>query len=295
MSDQIDKTALSKRGWINFGILAGFLLIVTIGWNVSMAHFKVWLQKEPIAWPEGVTIDITDGNNTSLAKIFGGRYKLVEGDGEIFRNKDGTPKTDGEPDGITRHSSDILESLKIGTTLDTARHKNRKSNWYAARIYEDTQAPKNSPYRYWQLSIVFYTGGEVTVPHVPEVCGAAGGVNASEHRLVSIECPGQKAPWDKFNFRGLTFEKDGKHAQYYLFDVNGGPVLDRLQVRRMLSDLFSRYIFYAKVQFSPLSGKYGVPSIAEADEKAAEFLKYAMPYILKEFPSEQRVLELNKK
>ena len=233
-------------------------------------------------------------SNTSLAKNFGGRYRLIEGDGELFKKEDGTPKTDGEPDGITRHSSDILESLKIGTTLDTARHKDRKSNWYSARIYEDTQESQNSPYRYWRLSIDFYTGGEVTVPHVPEVCGAAGGAGVSDRREVPVKCPGEKEPWDKFLIKGLTFEKGGiSYVQYYLFDVNGAPELDRLVVRRILSKLTYRYIFYAKIQLSPLSGS--VPSVAQSDEKAAEFLMHAMPYILKELPSEQRVLELNEK
>jgi len=99
---QTDRAASPRWGWINFGILAGFLFVVTIGWGVSMAHFKVWLQKEPVEWPAGVEIDIADCNNISLAKNFGGRYKLVEGDGELFKNEDGTPKTDGEPDGITK-------------------------------------------------------------------------------------------------------------------------------------------------------------------------------------------------
>lgn len=291
---QADKTASPRWGWINFGILAVFLLVITVGWDVSMSALGFWLQKEPIEWPTGVTVDVTDCNNTSLTRDFGGRYRLVEGDGELFRNEDGTPKKDGEPDGIIKHSSDILESLKIGTALDTARHKDRRSNWYSSRIYEDTQELPGSPYRYWQISIDFYTGGEVTVPHVPEVCGAAGGAGVSDKREVSVECLGEKAPWNKFPVKGLTFEKNGiSYVQYYLFDVNGAPELDRLAVRRILSKLTFRYIFYAKIQFSPLRGS--VPNVAESDEKAAEFLTFAMPCILRELPSEQKVRKLNKK
>ncbi len=289
-----DNNASVRRGWINFGILAGFLLFATVGWGVSMKQLGYWLQKEPIEWPDGVEVDIKDCTNTSLAKNFGNRYKLVEGDGVLFWDKEKKAFTkDGKPDGIIEHDGDILDSLKIGTTLDTTRHKDRKSNWYSARIYEDTREPRNSPYRYWRLSIDFYTGGEITVPHVPEVCGAAGGINASGHRKIAIECPSQRDPWNKFNVKGLTFEKGRNlYVQYYLFDVNGAPELDRFNVRRILSSLTLRYVFYAKIQASPLYSR--VPSVAESDRKAAEFFKYAMPYILKEFPSRETVEQLNK-
>ena len=292
---QHDRKASPRWGWINFGILAGFLIVTTISWDVSMKALGYWLRKEPIEWPVGVEVDITDCNNTSLAKDFGGRYKLVEEDGVLFRDPE-TKKfiKDDKPDGIVKHSSDILEALKIGTTLDTTRYKDRKSNWYSARIYQDMQEPANSPYRYWRVSIDFYTGGEITVPHTPEVCGAAGGVTASDPRLVVVECPSEPEPWNQFSVNGLTFEKDNKFStQYYVFDVNGRPQQNREIVRLILSSLMLRYVFYAKIQISPLRNQ--VSSIAESDEKAVEFLTYAMPYILKQFPSKQRVLELNEK
>ena len=63
---QIDKKASPKWGWINFGILAGFLLVITIAWDVSMGTLGFWLQKEPIEWPVGVTVDVKAVSYTHL-------------------------------------------------------------------------------------------------------------------------------------------------------------------------------------------------------------------------------------
>jgi hypothetical protein len=137
-----------KLGWIHFGVMTGFLLIVAVGWNVAMNQLKWWFRKEPVPWPAGVVVNQKTFQNQTFPTSFG-PYRLKE-------------------DGDLKHADDMLSTLKIGTTLDEGRYSERKSNWYVLRVYEDTREPETSPYRYWQVDVVFYTGGEVNVPHVPQ-------------------------------------------------------------------------------------------------------------------------------
>ncbi len=255
-----------KAGWIHFGAAAGFLLIFLITWPMIKNAYGWIVRKEPVPWPAGVTVDKISFQNTSLAEQFG-PYKLVE---------------------EREHQDDILETLKIGTSLDSQRYDSRKSNWYLTRVYEDTREPKNSPYRNWVLDIVFYNGGETTVPHVPDICAVSGGARLTGDELIEMSCPNAPAPWnEKFQFKALYYEMaqyagQFEQGQYYLFDVNGEPETSRDQVRISLTSLTLRYIFYSKIQFyipAPIRNRQ------EANEKAKEFLEACLPAILKELPT----------
>ena len=213
--------ASSRSGWIHFGAAAVFLLVISIGWPVIKNALGYIVRKEPVPWPERVEIDKNTFQNTSLAEKFG-PYKLSE---EL------------------EHKPDVLETLKIGTTLDSQRFKKHLSNWYLYRVYEDTREPKNSPYRFWVLDIVFYNGGETTVPHVPDICAVSGGAKLTGEEFIEMACPDAPAPWnEKFTFKGLYYEMaeyagSFEQGQYYLFDVNGEPGVDRNKVRMTLTSL----------------------------------------------------------
>ncbi|MBN1943316.1 MAG: hypothetical protein JW849_08485 [Phycisphaerae bacterium] len=265
-----------KAGWIHFAVVAGFLLIVAVGWNLAMERLGYWLRKEPVPWPAGVKVNEKTFQNQSFPKYIG-PYRLAEG-------------------GDLKHADDMLSTLKIGSTLDDQRYPERKSNWYINRIYEDTREPENSPFRFWILDVVFYTGGEVTVPHVPDICVQAGGATPTGRNTLNVEVPSAKDPWRKTPFVALSYERMYQGnlqelVQYYLFSVNGLPETDRDWVRVRLADPTWRYVYYSKIQFFP---RGNVSSVKIADEKAAEFLQQVLPAIFTQLPSAEDIQRLYK-
>lgn len=261
-----------KTGWLHFGILAGFLLVGTVGWSVTMRQLGVWTAKRPIAWPEGVTVNGETFQLTSLPERIG-PFRMV---------KD------------VEAREDMLDTLKIATSLDKRRYDSRTSNWYSNRIYEDTTAPEDSPYRQWMLDIVFYTGGEVTVPHVPDVCILAGGAEPNQRMVLDVPLPGQPEPWKtKAEFAGIFYEPPElaknpglsgtvEFVQYYIFSVNGVPESSREKVRLALVNPFKRYVYYAKVQFLPTRP---IRDRDQANDKARQFMQAVLPAILRQLPS----------
>lgn len=264
-----------KRGWIHFGVVTGFLLIVAVGWNAAMSTLGFWFRKEPIPWPAGVVVNEKTFQNTSFPQWLG-PYRLAK-DGEL------------------KHADDMLSTLKIGSTLDEQRYPERCSNWYINRIYEDTREPENSPYRFWHLDVVFYTGGEVTVPHVPDICVQAGGATPTGRQmLTATDMKGVPEAWKTTSFAALSYERTFQGytqdlVQYYLFDVNGIPQTDRKMVRLHLAKPHWRYVFYSKIQFFP---RGGVGSVEIADKKAEEFLRHCLPAVLEQLPSAEDIQQL---
>lgn len=262
-----------KRGWIHFGVVAGFLLIVSVGWNVAMDRLGYWFRKEPISWPAGVEVNHKTFQNMSFPLRIG-PYRMYE---EL------------------KHADDMLSTLKVATTLDEQRYPDRQSNWYINRIYEDEREPEHSPFRFWHLDVVYYTGGEVTVPHVPDICVQAGGATPTGRKILTVENV-RDVPdsWKTTPFVALGYvrEFEGRTqelAQYYLFDVNGIPETDRKMVRFQLAYPTKRYVFYSKIQFFP-RGSVGDPRLA--DEKAEDFLRHCLPDVLAQLPSEEAIRRL---
>lgn len=287
-----------KKNWIHFCIASGILLVSVISWNVITAKLKYYFRKEAVAWPQNVRISEVEFRNLSLPAHFGTNYRMVEGDGVLDRDEKGEPVKDGKPDGEVYYREDIKETLGIGTSLDEGRVVERKSNWYVSRYYEDVREPENSPYRYWQLDVTYYTGSEVTVPHVPDICVLAGGSSIVGRDVLHINnIPDVPAPWDKDTpFSALYYERNDmasyNYVQYYLFSVNGRPETDRDLARIELTKLSNRYVYYAKIQFFP---RAVIRDRVQADEHARDFLKNALPAVLGELPSQEYMSSLNKK
>jgi len=99
-----------------------------LGWRIAVEALKVVTDKEAVPWPAGVRVDQDDFRMLSLPMVLG-PFRLAE-DGELYKNKDGTPKLDGIPDGETVIVETVMELLKIGTSRDAKRVSRRTSNWY---------------------------------------------------------------------------------------------------------------------------------------------------------------------
>ena len=277
-SQSRDSLRTTKAGWIHFGFIAVVLLVATVGWNSAMSGLGWWTRKEPVPWPKNVRVDKKTFQNLTLAKRFG-PYKLAK-DGEIKQRKD------------------VLETLMIDTTLNTTRIKKREGNWYVTRIYEDTREPKNSPFRFWHLDVTYFTGGETTVPHVPNACAQAGGATLTGEKILHTPVPVAPEPWSEDTaFTALGFEKITRGSlfefvQYYLFSINGHPETSRKRVRLRLANLSLRYVYFSKIQFFPNGN---VMNTTETSEKAKDFLRHCLPAVLRELPSPPEIEKLYQK
>lgn len=270
----------AERHFLAAAILLG---TTAAGWNLAVSALRIYTRKLPVPWPEGVQVG-EDFRCLSLPTQLG-PYELA-GDGELEQDKEGRPKLDGRPDGEVIFRSDLMETLKIGTSTDKANLPRRCSNWYFSRIYVNRGLPAGHPMRLWHLDIQYYTGGVDAVPHVPDICLQASGARLVSTQEVTIHVPQAPAPWDaELTFRRAVYQPGGldearpiTFAQYYTFSLNGNPESTREVVRLKLTNPFVRYAYFAKIQFSP---RQAIRDLGEADEAARHFARFSLPQILK--------------
>jgi hypothetical protein len=292
-NSETKSTASSRRfSWsrlqIHFAVAAVILAIFAFGWEPITDALGMYTQKFPVPWPEAVEVDKETWRNTSFPKQFG-HYRRVEKDGSLNKEKD------GRPDGEIVFEDTIMEALDIGTTLDSMRYENRSSNWYVARIYEDTRPEARYPY--WQLQVYYYTGLSDAVPHVPEICGQAGGGETKETPM-QVRSPSLQPPWDDVEIKKVritTLEdfREVPREEFYFFVFNGRPETDRITVRRKQSMPWIGFVYFAKIQWSPLVGAGA--SLEGAEASAKDFMRAVLPHILKHLPDEKEVQKLNEK
>jgi len=258
-----------------------------LGWSVAVRVLKIATHKKPVVWPKGVMVNDEFSMVSLPDKI--GPYEFVDGDGEIHRDEQGRPVRDGQPDGQASVEAETMELLKIGTSTDKKNLPERKSNWLAIRTYRDSRLRPGQRPRYWRAEIYYYTGGVDLVPHVPEICGVAGGAILIGSDKISIRLSGAPGDWGKniVDFRRTRFEKTDlvgrkfRFTQYYVFSLNGRPECERYQVRWKLASPFIRRAYFAKIQFAPLGAVFDQ---READEAAKEFARHFLPEALKVLP-----------
>jgi hypothetical protein len=274
-----------KRGWRHFQLTVAILAVTVGGWSYAVTQLGWVLQKEPVPWRKPTRVS-SDFRLQTFPTSFG-RYRMIE------------------PNGETVLEDDIMDSLGIGRPVDARRLQNRRSNWYLIRRYEDTEAAPNSPYRFWQLELYYYTGEQRTVPHVPTRCLPAAGVQHVANRSKRVEFSVSGIPEDRplWSDKPVPFQRDAYEATvgrarrsqlmavYYMFCFNGEPVEDWTKVRANLVLPFGKYCYFSKIQFSPI-GTGGIGDFEEADEAAAEFISQALPNVVKHFPSAQEVRAL---
>ncbi len=269
-------------GWcaanVHFLIATVLLLCVAAG-----IHAFRRVDRQPVPWPEGTSVGSDFRLLTFPERL--GPFKLVDG-GEITFDED------------------IMRALGLGSSYDKDRHPLRRSNWYINRVYEDTRvSDRNNPYRYWRLEVYYYTGMRDNVPHVPERCLIAGGVEVLDRTNVSFNIPAARAGWDDaVKFRRVHYRRrsaggfaarDG--AEYYTFSLNGVPETRWERVRLDLSLPWVRHCFFAKIQFAPFapSGAGGIKSAAEADLEAEKFMNVFLPAVLRVLPTHSDVERLD--
>ena len=215
---------------------------------------------------------------------------------ELTHKKDGKAVLDGLPDGERTISGEVLDLLAIGTSVDRANVGERKSTWYVSRTYIDRQKLPGQRYRLWQLDVTYYTGTMDKVPHYPEQCLTAGGMDLGSRGYVEFSVPGVPGPWGAkpVNCRFVGYSdsritRENLHAQYYVFSVNGYPESSRDAVRLKLASIFGKYIYFAKIQFHPLNE---IKDFDESKQAAAEFVKYMLPEVLKALPMPEDIKRL---
>ena len=271
----------------NFLVAAAVLAVTAAGWEAATWWLGIYAQKEPVAWPSGVQVS-DDFHLTSLADEFGS-FKRVAPNVELskadpnYRDWEVFSKTD-------------LESLSIGTSVDQDNLPKRCCNWYVSRRYKDTRP--ESPVREWNLQVYYYTGGGDTVPHVPEICAAASGAKVLDDpgpTTVRLRIPTVAAPWaQEVPFTRTMYRRGEAYyaADYYTFSMNGTFGDSRLWVRWELLNPFIRHAYFAKIQFGPASVSQARPdgaAVAAMDRAAEDFLRHALPEILKALPSSRDV------
>jgi hypothetical protein len=262
-------------------VIAALILVATAsGWGAAVKWLNVHTVKERAAWPQGVTVS-SDFRLTSLSKGFG-PFRRTEPNDEVMKMF----REDQRGAGETILPAKVLEPLGIGTDADTKHLADRQNNWYVARLYWDTRP--RARHLLWRIECYYYTGGGDTVPHVPEICLRAAGMKVNEERSGRFyaNVPTVPSPWKASIPFYRTVAVDGttgrQTVEYYTFSMNGRWGDSRMWVRWELLNPFLRHAYFAKIQFSPMVG----PSDpAETDQAAEEFLRYALPEVLKALPS----------
>ena len=288
----------------HFLVAAAILIVAAAGWEAATTWLGIHARKEPVVWPSGVTVG-DDFRLMSLADDF----PLLRAGGAPVVDANGKPviafKRVAPNDELSRVdpnyrweviSSTDLETLSIGTSVDKANLPKRCCNWYVSRIYRD--ARPGAAVGSWRLQAYYYTGGGDTVPHVPEICVAAGGAKLLQDpapATIRLRIPSLAEDWAKdIPFSRAWFRRtDGFYAaEYYTFSMNGTFGDSRLWVRWELLNPFIRSAYFAKIQFGPASASPVAPSAATAaamDGAAEEFLRHALPEVLKALPSPRDV------
>jgi len=174
------------------------------------------------------------------------------------------------------------------------------TNTYLSRQYEDTSLSADAPGRLVKLHVAYYTGTPDTVPHVPERCFVAGGMQAVDDSTASLTLTGPKyeaadTGWraESLLARGdvrlpdrhiratvFTFclpnDPDRQSNVVYFFSANGRFYRTPEQVRLRGFDPTDRHSYYCKIEVM-------LPNVADptvAGERASAFLSQVMPEIM---------------
>lgn len=154
-----------------------------------------------------------------------------------------------------------------------------------------------------ELHMAYYTGMADTVPHVPDVCWLAGGMDFVDKRVVTLELDGADWTEDPASENWLAPSSFGAPARVpsktikavmfvaadpegrrqtvvYFFVANGKFVATSHQVRGMAFDLRDRHSYYCKVEVKFM----GLEDPEEVLVRATAFLNDAMPEVMASMP-----------
>jgi hypothetical protein len=245
---------------VHFRIAALVLLVTALSWHTAVDRLGIYLAKKPVAPPAWLRIEkqrllVDDPAMQEMTHL--GPYVYVHSE---------------------KLKEDVLESL------GTSQHP---MNWYFMGTYRDPVSDEQ-----FRLDVTYYTGLLDAVPHIPDVCVAAGGGRVVYEwcRSLSFAVPTCDAPWDRIDMQRTGYDKNGASLfTYYLFSMNGLPTDDYKTVRGKLTLPWVKYCFFAKIQATPLATDL---SPDKGDEMVGRFLRHALPKVLALLPSAQDVEKL---
>lgn len=273
----------ARRGWVHFGVASTILLAAAICFHAAVRLLKIHLVKAAVPSPRSAKVD-EHWLESFPARI--GPYVLAP---EVEMPK----PADGDSDGHRKATKDELKEL------GTSKHP---FNWYYSAYYRDTRVGgsfEEGTGRYFLLDVTYYTGLVDPVPHVPEICLFAGGFTplAGESGSLRVDLPDLPGPWESWRNievrRAAYVRRRGgveiRSSQYYVFSMNGQATNSRNAVRWKLTLPWKHYCYFAKVQAATLRPE----KTAEASDRVcAEFLRHAIPEVLRFLPSAADVKRL---
>ena len=195
--------------------------------------------------------------------------------------------------------------------LDKDRQAELGTDEYITRTYRDTRLEEDDPAAYASVHIAYYTGMIDTVPHVPDRCWVAAGMQPGPSVVVDVDLqrpdaredpagvridtelprpgggaqsgfarlPGLEVPATRFTAFAPSHPDEPLTATYF-FVANGGFFATPNQVRLQGFNLRDKYSYYCKVEVM-------FPGLRDADlagEKTADLLSNLLPEIMATLP-----------
>ena len=189
---------------------------------------------------------------------------------------------------------------------------------FISRIYENTSLSEGEPGRLIRLHVTYYTGMVDTVPHVPDRCFVAAGIDSvalsdqtialspeiftpadgggfkaestlrapvatadGERRRITV--PDRDIATKRFTYRSEPTAPD-QHVTYF-FAANGKFLASPNAVRLQGFDIRDQYSYYAKVEVALI----GVDDPVDVAKGTAQFLDAFLPDIMACFPDWEQV------
>jgi hypothetical protein len=126
---------------------------------------------------------------------------------------------------------------------------------YLSWVLEDTSAAPDSPLRFAQVDVTYYTGGIDLAPHTPDVCVVASGYEPVTLRSQTVDVGALGAEDRELPVRVCTFEKTSvfdaeQFTVVYTFFCNGRFVNESYDVRSLVRNPRYTYAFFSKVEVS---------------------------------------------
>ena len=152
-------------------------------------------------------------------------------------------------------------SFLSSSKLDAETEETLDTTDYIQWKLEDTSVSKDSPVRYCDLFITYYTGLSDQIPHVPDECYLAGGYQVEDKETTTIMIDSNESnPVDllKLPIRYLTFTKQASNVLssghpftvIYFFKMNGSFAAGRAQGRALASEnIWGKYSYFSKVEW----------------------------------------------
>jgi len=203
------------------------------------------------------------------------------------------------------------------TRLPAAQEETLGTEKYLIRRYEDRNWPSDEPGRVARLHVAYYPGSINQVPHVPDRCYVAGGMQPQGTTTVSLpltgdhyktdgdgltahskllsrsdaftnpaRIPSAEIPATLFSFEANQTGRGGEAGNViYFFTANGKFLPTPLMVRKEGWDLSHKYAYYCKIEVAwP-----GVSDAELAKKRTRALLSDLMPEIMACLPDWQAV------